>query len=130
MTTLIYRNEYYQNNREKILADKKAYYQKNKAKKAEYRKLNKEKIIECRKKYLQTEQGKKINRIGNWKSKGVISDDFDALYEIYMNINNCENCDIELVNGSGGTNKKHLDHDHNGGLFRNVLCGTCNIRRR
>ena len=53
-----------------------------------------------------------------------------SLYEKYMNTNNCENCDIELVRGAGLSNKKHLDHDHNGGLFRNVLCGNCNIKRK
>ena len=151
-----YNKEYGKINRDKIIAQKKGYNDKNRDKRCEYMKRyhqenkqkqiewrinNKDKRIEYNKKnkdkinlqqraYRQTEKGDKIYRIASWKYKGVISDDFDSLYEKYMNTNNCENCDIELVSGAGLSNKKHLDHDHRTNLFRNVLCGNCNINRK
>ena len=94
-----------------------------------YCELNKERIKKDRKNYRQTEEGKKSIRISNWKFKGVICDDFDKLYEYYLNCWNCEECNVELIEGCYGANKKCLDHDHRTGLFRNVLCNTCNTKR-
>ena len=33
---------------------------------------------------------------------------------------------MEITEGKGLIGKKHLDHDHETGYFRNVLCGMCN----
>ena len=118
--------EYREKNKEK----KKEYYEKNKEqikeKLKEYREKNKEKLKESR----QTEPVKKSKRITNWKISGLKSDDFDSLHEYYLNCKNCEHCNIELVQGRYGANKKCLDHSHTTGLFRNVLCNTCNTKRR
>ena len=92
----------------------------------EYMKNYKEKFKE----YKQTEAGKKSGRITNWKKRGVIHDDFNSLYEYYINCKFCEHCNVELVEGSFGNNKKVLDHDHETGLFRNILCHICNCKRR
>ena len=109
---------YYENNREEILEKSKIFLQSDKGKK---------KRIEWR----TSPSGMKSNRISNWKQRGVKCDDFDALYEKYLNTKNCENCDVELcddvkING----NSKCLDHDHETGVFRNVLCNYCNVKRR
>jgi len=111
-----YRKEYREKNKEQILEKNKEYYEKNKEQRAKYRK-----------EYVKTEQGKKVKRISSWKSKGIVSDDFDSLYDYYINCNNCEHCNTELIEGSGLVNQRHLDHDHETGLFRQVLCGHCNI---
>ena len=92
----------------------------------QYKDDNKDKIKE----YNQTEAGKKSKRICNWKRSGVVYDDFNSLYDLYISVWNCEECNVELVEGRYGNNKKCLDHDHNTGAFRNILCQTCNIRRR
>ena len=84
---------------------------------------------EYNKEYYQTEAGKKSNRISKWKQRGVINDDFIALYNYYLNCKNCEGCNIELQEGYFGNNKRCLDHDHQTGLFRNVLCHSCNLKR-
>ena len=91
---------------------------------------NKEYYKVYNKEYYQTEMGKKLQRISNWKKSGVKCDDWDELYDLYISIWNCEECDIELVEGMYGNNKKCLDHDHETGEFRNILCQTCNLKRR
>ena len=83
--------------------------------------------VEKIKQYQQTENGKKTNKIAKWKHKGIITDDYDFLYEWYMSINNCMNCNIELISGTGTTNHKHLDHDHLTNEPCIVVCGYCNI---
>jgi len=110
---------YYLNNKE----NKKEYYQKNKEK-------NKEKKNERNKKYRKTPAGYKSNRIANWKRIGVISNNFDKLFELYVNTTNCENCDCLLtIDRNNTSTTKCLDHCHISGEFRNVLCMACNTRR-
>ena len=104
--------------------DKAVEYQK------EYRLNNTEQTKEYNTMYGQTENGKKSNRINNWKQLGVITENFDELYIKYINTNNCEECNVELIHGMYGSNKKCLDHCHKTGQFRNVLCCGCNVRRR
>ena len=99
----------------------------------EYREKNKEKILEkikeIRKEYNKTEQGKKSYRISNWKSYGVISDDFNSLYKYYLDCDKCEECFINLTTGKISATSKCLDHSHETGEFRNVVCFNCNIKR-
>jgi len=109
---------------------KRQYYLKNKEK---INKLNNEWKLnnpEYNKQYFKTDKGKKCNRINTWKNYGVICDDFNKLYDYFINCKNCEECKIELIEGNCGNNKRVLDHDHDTGLFRNVLCNTCNIKRK
>ena len=107
-----YYKEYRENNKEKI----KGYYENNKEQIKEYR---------------QTEVGKKSWRISGWKRYGVISEDFESLYEYYINSKNCEECNVVLTEDKRNTpTTRCLDHDHDTGLFRNVLCNSCNLKRR
>ena len=115
---------YYEKNKEKIKERDKEY-------RAEYRKKNKEKNKEKRRLYLQTPEGKKYNRTSRWKTMGVIHDDFNELYEKYINTELCELCNCKLtVDRYATKTTRCLDHDHTTGEFRNVICNSCNVKRR
>ena len=65
----------------------------------------------------------KYKTISNWKSRGLIYDDYDELYEIYIKTMNCQYCNKEFNNSQD----RCLDHDHNTGLFRKIVCRACNV---
>ena len=124
-----YMKEYRENNKEYHKARHKEYRENNKehvlAQKKEYYKNNKRRIKE----YHQTEQGIKSKRINNWKQSGISVDyDFDIIHDIYINTYVCDFCNVELIEGNYGSNKKCLDHNHITGEIRGILCNTCNSR--
>ena len=117
-----YMKDYREKNKQKIQEQRKEYDKG-------YRENNKEKIKEKDKKYQQTPQGKKSNTISVWKYKGLKETDekIEELYEIYTTIKFCEACDIELTRtGKNSATDINLDHCHQTGKFRLMLCGTCN----
>lgn len=96
----------------------KKYYQRNK---------------EHRKEYYKTYFGKKSITISKWRQRGVIETDYytlDELYEAYLYHPDCEECGVTLTTGKRCSTSKCLDHDHTTGIFRNILCHSCNIKRR
>jgi len=125
-----YHRQYYLKNKEKLINKQKEYYKNNQEKvinnQKEYYKNNRNERLN----YCKTDNGRKSCRISNWKKMGVLSDDYNKLYDYYLSVKECENCGVDLVEGHFGANKKCLDHNHNTGEFRNVLCNTCNILRK
>ena len=104
--------------------EEKAKYKK------EYYEKNKEKILLQKKEYFQTEKGKINNKINEWKSNGLICenrDEYEYIYDRWLNSESCEEpkCNKEYTK----ENKKCMDHCHITGLFRNVLCNSCNCKR-
>ena len=64
---------------------------------------------------------KKSNTLNNWRRSGV-KGDLDELYKKYVNTDKCEICEKVFSD----TYNRCLDHDHETGEFRNVLCRSCN----
>ena len=132
----VYNKAYRIKNAEKIKAQNKAYYIQNtekiKAYNKEYKLENPEKTLECKKVYRENnpEKRKKSNTIADWKRNGLICDDYDKLYELYLQSTNCDECGCKYsIYGDGVGGWRCMDHCHTTGLFRNFLCNTCNIRR-
>jgi len=119
----------------------KEYREKNKDRKKVYRDKNKE---NQKKSYLIWKERNKQNvssyhkewsknnkrkvKISQWKRMGLISNDYDLLFNKWENTKNCENCNVELTDGNLKTSRC-LDHSHTTGEFRNILCKSCNVRR-
>jgi hypothetical protein len=74
---------------------------------------------------------KKKRKISRWKYGGL-KDDYNMVWDRYINSTNCENpkCNVVYGNYGDGTGTfKCMDHDHTPGLennFRNILCHRCN----
>ena len=80
--------------------------------------------------YYKTPGGRKAWRKNNWKRIGVIHNNYDELYEKYMNTINCELCSVALTEDKKRkSTTRCLDHDHKTGKVRNIVCHRCNIRR-
>lgn len=123
--------KYHQDHREEHKQRcKNNYYKNHEAelqKRAELRQDEDYKLM--MEKYRQSEAGKKSARISGWKQWGIISDDYDKLYTKWKTTTHCEACNVELIEGNKGQNKKVIDHDHKTGQFRNIVCNRCNTIR-
>jgi len=59
--------------------------------------------------------------MSTWRKYGVNNVN-DELYDYFMNCDKCEACGKEFTDSFN----KCLDHDHDTGDFRYVLCRSCN----
>ena len=107
-----YMKKYHEKNRELHNKKSRQYYQKNR-----------ESIRQQRKEYRQTPHGSKSYMIRSWKRKGLklYGYTYEEVYEYYQSTNNCEVCN-KPISGYG----KCMDHCHVTGIFRWVLCKSCN----
>jgi len=122
-----YRKKWRQENRERKKEYDKKYRDSNKDKIKEYYLNNQAEIIEKSKEYQQTPQGKKCKRILQWKHQGIICEDFDTIYEKYVNCLECEYCNTPFSSDKN----RHLDHSHHitdAPNIRGILCTGCNFK--
>ena len=107
----------------------KEYVQKHKKKIKEYKKnwcnINFEKRRQKLKEYHKTREFKKSHIIYTWKALGLklFGYTYDEVYEYYLDCDNCEVCNKDI---SMGGHQRNMDHCHDTGIFRWVLCNSCN----
>jgi hypothetical protein len=94
-------------------------------KKKEWIKNNQDKMRQYRQKYFDKDPEKELKRgrIKHWRERGIICD-YDAIYEIYINTHNCDYCGKKFKTSKD----RQLDHDHETGAVRGILCISCNTR--
>ncbi len=110
------RKERYKKNRVKIIAQvsehKKKYWHKYQIKHNEYYQNNKLKWLEA-----------------GWKQKGILNEvgeyfkmsDYNRILESQNGL-----CKICCTDGTKHSKRLMVDHDHNTGIVRGILCGYCN----
>ena len=111
--------------------EKAKEYARNRQRKLRENKSFREKENQYKKKYYQTPDGIKNRRIRKWVFRGVIHQNFDELYEKFINTEHCELCSVKLTIDRYNTKTTRcLDHCHKTGEVRNILCHSCNTKRR
>ena len=58
-----------------------------------------------------------------WKSRGLIMDNFEEIYNKYIYATHCELCNKQFEK----RNDRLMDHCHVTGQFRNIVCKSCNM---
>lgn len=84
--------------------------------------------------YRRTYEGLKKHMIDKWKRRGVVATHYytlDELFDAWLWCPECENCGVELapVGTPRCCDSRCLDHCHITGVFRNILCHSCNTKR-
>jgi len=78
--------------------------------------------------YRQTPKGKMNNKISHWKCNGLVCvsrDDYELVYFTWLHSERCEECNKPYTT----KNCKCMDHCHDTGVFRNILCNPCNVNK-
>ena len=66
----------------------------------------------------------KSTMLFNWRKNCVDHPNLDALYQMYIRTANCNICNKVFKNSQD----RALDHDHETGKFRYILCRACNLK--
>ena len=115
---------HYHNNKDKKMEYQRVWREKN-------REREKEKTKEYNRDYYQKNHS--YHTLRSWEESGLIETDqycYAELYEFYLCVTHCELCNIEFSTGTKRvSNSKVMDHDHETGIFRDVVCHACNIKR-
>ncbi len=106
-------------NREHIKSYQKAWREQNAASVAEYQK-------EYGKQYREREGVQESNRVRNlWKNYRMTADEFNELWA--SQDGKCAICEIDLAPKGRTPNSVAVDHNHENGAVRGLLCRTCNV---
>ena len=89
----------------------------------EWAERNREKERERQREISKTDKEKKRQMIKSWKHYGIISEDFDILYEKYLQCEKCEWCKTIF------NKKRYIEHNHYSGEIRGIVCQSCNLKQ-
>jgi len=66
----------------------------------------------------------KSRTIYRWKKNGLIAteEEFEEIYQKYIYATHCELCNKQFKTSKD----RHMEHDHDIGKFRNIVCNKCN----
>ena len=106
----------------------KKYYEENREKVADINKKYREENREYFKEYRQTPHGKKVHTISLWKHRGLheTTQELDRIYDLFLNQELCNACDVKLTRNGVNSTQAVLDHDHDTNRFRHIICRNCN----
>lgn len=106
------------------------YYYENHCERLEYfqNRRNTEEHKQYMKEFRKSEAGVKSARITKIKQLGIVSNDYDALYEKWKSTTHCEDCKIELKGTANSATRKCIDHKT--GVFRAIVCYKCSIKEK
>ena len=78
--------------------------------------------------YRQTPTGKKSRTKSSWKHSGMLftDEEFKRIYNLYLTQELCNACDCVLTRGGACNTRANMDHCHETGLFRHIICSSCN----
>ncbi len=126
-----YKQRYYLENKEAIDARNKAYADRNKhlqkARGAKYYAANKEKVLARTLKHQKDnpEAGRRYARKQRLRKKyGLSLQDYDDMLASQQG--KCAICGVELELMGRSRRAVCVDHDHDTGSVRELLCGACN----
>ena len=63
----------------------------------------------------------------NWRQAGLIctEEEFEVIYYMYICSSHCDLCNNEFKKRSD----RQMEHSHQTGEFRNIVCQSCNLRK-
>ena len=61
----------------------------------------------------------------SWKRIGLNMDNFEHIYQEYIHTTHCQLCNKQFEN----TRERQMEHDHQTGEFRNIVCRSCNQKK-
>ena len=64
----------------------------------------------------------KIHLKACWKKRGLNMDNFEEIYNEYIYATHCQLCNKQFEKSLD----RHMDHCHETGEFRNIVCNSCN----
>jgi hypothetical protein len=89
-----------------------------------------EKRLQYQREYRKSKKSKKWFKLRDWKRSGLVCDNYDELYNHYLKTAYCDACKVKLsIDKKTTSTTKCMDHCHETGLFRNILCHSCNVKR-